>query len=391
MALQDLTPQLRTRLGRVERAVGVFIGLAVVLMLVGFGYYVYQTAKRKGWFLAKVNYVTCLNTAAGLRVGDKVRLLGRDVGEITDVELNDPYAYYNVTVYFRINKPYYGYVWNDSVVKVAASDFLGNRSLVVTKGRNGIPTVDEINRVSGGPFGRTNKVIRGVLRKEFMDILKKEGKNPVEVFARDKGPFYAPPTPSLHCWLEPDEAPAVTDRLEQLLDQAEKALPNILNLTNQLSAVLTNTARAVTNLDAAIHRVQPIASNLADITTRLRDPHGSLGEWLLPTNLHLQLQQTLTNANATLVTANSTLTTVDTNLTALVDNIGRSLDNLANLTSNLNTQVQGNTNLLSEISSAISHTDNLVQGLKRHWLLRSAFRGKTNQPPTRPLSPPAKR
>ena len=35
MALQDLTPQLRTRLSRMERAVGWFVFLATVLLLVG--------------------------------------------------------------------------------------------------------------------------------------------------------------------------------------------------------------------------------------------------------------------------------------------------------------------------------------------------------------------
>src|SRR5256885_3238510 len=54
MALQDLTPQLRTRLGRMERAVGIFVGLATLLLLSGFLYYLYHTAVRKGWFLKKI-------------------------------------------------------------------------------------------------------------------------------------------------------------------------------------------------------------------------------------------------------------------------------------------------------------------------------------------------
>ena len=40
MALQDLTPQLRTRLNRMERMVGWFVFLATALLLFGFGYYV---------------------------------------------------------------------------------------------------------------------------------------------------------------------------------------------------------------------------------------------------------------------------------------------------------------------------------------------------------------
>ncbi len=39
MALQDLTPQHRTRLRRLEHAVGVFVIIANVLLLSGFGYY----------------------------------------------------------------------------------------------------------------------------------------------------------------------------------------------------------------------------------------------------------------------------------------------------------------------------------------------------------------
>ena len=72
----------------------------------------------------------------------------------------------------------------------------------------------------------------------------------------------------------------------------------------------------------------------------------------------------------------------------LAENLGRSLDNLANLTSNLNAQVQVNTNVLSQISRAIVDADDFVQGLKHHWLLRSAFRTKrTNAPPATPPAP----
>jgi len=115
---------------------------------------------------------------------------------------------------------------------------------------------------------------------------------------------------------------------------------------------------------------------------------GQLAEWLLPTNLNRQLEGTLGNANATLASAN-------TNLTVLAENLGRSLNNLANLTSNLNGQVEMNTNILGEISRAIVDADSFVQGLKHHWLLRSAFRTKdTNALPAAPTellrSPKAK-
>ena len=56
MALQDLTPQLRTRLSRVEHAVGIFVIIATVLLASGFGYYLYHAAKARGWFEIKAPF-----------------------------------------------------------------------------------------------------------------------------------------------------------------------------------------------------------------------------------------------------------------------------------------------------------------------------------------------
>ena len=100
---------------------------------------------------------------------------------------------------------------------------------------------------------------------------------------------------------------------------------------------------------------------------QLREP-GGLGVWALGTNGEQQVQSALTNAS--LILAHT-----DTNLEAI-------FIHLSDITSNLNAQVQANTNLLGGISKAVTDADNLVQGLKRHWLLRSAF--KTNAPPSKP-------
>ncbi|MBK7338461.1 MAG: MCE family protein [Saprospirales bacterium] len=125
MALQDLTPQLRTRLSRMERAVGWFVALAGVLLVIGFAYYIQNTAKRRGWFLEKISYRTCVSNGAGLKVGDPVKLMGFDVGEITAVIPNAPDQYFNITIEFRVMLDHYnypGYIWSDSKVKVSSGD-----------------------------------------------------------------------------------------------------------------------------------------------------------------------------------------------------------------------------------------------------------------------------
>ena len=140
--------------------------------------------------------------------------------------------------------------------------------------------------------------------------------------------------------------------------QVQSALPNFLALTNKLDAVLDNAANATSNLNITLAQTHPLLTNFTDISAQLREP-GGLAVWALGTNGDDQIQGSLTNLDAL-------------------------LDHLADITSNLNAQVQGNTNFLGGISKTIGDTDDLVQGLKRHWLLRSAFKVKaTNAPPVK--------
>jgi ABC-type transporter Mla subunit MlaD len=338
MALQDLTPQLRTRLRRVEKVVGLFITLATLVLVSGFIYYLYHTAERKGWFVAKCPYFTYVASADGLKVGDSVVLMGFSIGQITVIEAQPPGSYYHVFVSFEIKRPYYGYIWSDSIVRIAAADFLGRRQIEITTGVAGRPTANE-----------KNDRVYEVLDKDHYVLLSKA----------PKGVF-----------LLPDEQPALTERAEKLVGQVETALPNILSLTNQVYTVLTNTSALMANLNQTVADVQPVLSNVNVITANLRDPHGSLGEWLIPTNINTQLSGTLTSAN--------------TNLDLLAASLNQTLLNLADITSNLNHQVQVNDHMLGQISSLVVNADNLVQGLKKHWLLRGVFEkmnAKTNAPP----------
>ena len=159
MALQDLTPQLRTRLSRMERAVGWFVFLATALLLFGFAYYIYHTAERKGWFKIKAPFHTYIQSSAGLNVGDPVYMMGFPVGQITLIHAMPPRDPHNVRLEFEIVDPYFRYLWTGgSFVKVNAADVLGKRQIEVTRGTNGyalvvtqpvsVKTVDELKQLA---------------------------------------------------------------------------------------------------------------------------------------------------------------------------------------------------------------------------------------------------
>jgi len=320
MPLYDLTPQLRTRLRRMEKVVGLFVAVAAALMVAGFAYYLYHTAERKGWFTPKVPYYVFVKSADGLHVGDPVTLMGFAVGEITRIEAEPPQSDNNVFVGFAVKRPYYGYVWSDSKVTVTGGSFLGGRRLEVTKGRSGAPTVYEDS-------GR------------ITEVLVDDRKVPFD------GELLGVP-------LRTEESPGLAERADRLVAQIEKALPPI---TGKLDAVLANAQRLSTDLDGVVGSTRPIVANLDAITTHLRNPHGSLGEWMLPPEVHAKL--------------NGTLEMIDSNLTALRG----TLNNVDEITNNLRAKLDANQNLLDEVSTLVRNTNDLVQGLKRHWLLRSAF------------------
>lgn len=403
MALQDLTPQLRTRLSRVEHAVGIFVIVATLLLASGFGYYLYHAAKVRGWFDVKAPFYTYVDSAGGFKEGDKVKLMGRDAGEITVIKPMAPgseeyFEGHLVYVEFVVRSDSIGYIWNDSKVRVNAGDLLGGRYLEI---------------LHGGWAGYTN---RDGSKKVLKAAYKFEGPRIIELWADQHGAYTNYAQHGRPYYLPADESLALTKRAEQLLSRVETALPNILSLTNRVADLLATTTQTLTNLDARVAELKPVvsnanflvasfhpvSSNVHRITANLTNPAGSLGTWLLPTNLNTSVEQTLLSVRATLSDARTTFTNAnqmladarrvmqtsdqtiaraDTNLTTLALNLDRSLSNLANLTSNLNAQVEHNTNLLSEISAAIVHTDGLVQGLKQHWLLRSAFKEK---PPAKP-------
>ena len=140
---------------------------------------------------------------------------------------------------------------------------------------------------------------------------------------------------------------------------------------------MSNTADATEKLNRLLNDAQPVVSNLELITSNLKNPQGSLGEWILPTNMHAQVDQALVSANQAMLSANATLTNANAQLTEVAGSLDKALENLSGITASLRFQVEGNTNLVGGVSKLIIDTDDMVQGLKRHWLLRSAFRTNT--------------
>jgi ABC-type transporter Mla subunit MlaD len=360
MAVQDLTPQLRTRLSRLEKLVGWFVTIAALLLLTGLGYYVKSVAERRGWFENKASYYTYLETAAGIKVGDKIKLMGSDAGQITRIKPMPPESRENIYVEFQIIGEHIGYVWDDSIVKAKSSGLFG-RYLEVTKGGTRVTTNVHAT------YREENGKLTGVLSRETEQFVSwRPGDKPFELVS--------------------DEPPELSSQLDSTVAMLKESLTNILQLTNSLAKILNSASEATGNANELLRDAKPLIRNVTAITENLKEPRGSLGEWLIPIAMNYQITTLLTNANSavsnvtdTIANANSAVTNVNTNLVVMFDEITKMLENLAGLTGNLKAQVDRNQNIVSSVSRLIIDTDDMVQGLKRHWLLRSAFKEKDKE------------
>src|SRR5436190_6154745 len=255
MALQDLTPQLRTRLSRMERAVGWFVLLATAALVFGFAYYVYTTAQRKGWFKIKAPYFTFTDRATGLKIGDPVTLMGFDVGRITEITAMAAEDFtYNVYIEFELKEPFYDYMWTEgSRAKVTTADLLGKRVLEVTRGTGGYPTyvLFPLREVSLAEARSLPQVAHWALAQEIfdhtgtnvlekpwsyltnLDLIAQAGYTNIAIMDRSQkrssitgvwnykeGRYdHYKKDVTKPYWLESDESAAVTERLEKLVGQ----------------------------------------------------------------------------------------------------------------------------------------------------------------------------
>jgi hypothetical protein len=138
------------------------------------------------------------------------------------------------------------------------------------------------------------------------------------------------------------ETPPISDQLQAMVTQVQSALPNILALTNQLAAVLSNSVVATSNLERRPCRSAAVADQFhrhqrRSCASRAACCLGAGHKWQRTGARHFDQRQ---------FAARHT----DTNLTAI-------LIHLSDITSNLNAQVQANSNMLGSVSKIVVDTD----------------------------------
>ncbi|HTH47764.1 MAG TPA: MlaD family protein [Candidatus Limnocylindria bacterium] len=384
MALQDLTPQLRTRLRKVEWFVVLFLGGTLVLMIASLAWFIKKTGDARGWWVTEVPYYTYLPNASGIKIGSPVQMIGFKVGQVTKVEavgLEDlrSWKYYGdhpVFVGFNVREPYPGYITSDSQLKLAGLpiEIAGGVTLEVTVGSAaGLLTTTN----GGGHLSvLSDKIVYDKLAEKPITNLQHYAR--YTPLAETKKGFF----------LKLDESDTMMAQVTRILAKLDgisgtvnDAMPG---LTNELQKTLGNVRELTESLKPALANPGGIGALLlpTNLVARLDRP-GGVGELLVPTNLNEELVGTLaavrTNLPVTLTNLNQRMADLGpllTNLTTGTARLGPLMTNVDDALGNVKS------NTVPRVNSLLETLDSFVEGMKRHWLFRGAFKTvPTNAPP----------
>lgn len=375
MALQDLTPQLRTRLHRVEWMVVLFLVVAVISGAGLAAWFIRTTGEARGWWVTEVPYYTYVSQANGIHEGTPVQLMGYTVGRVTHVEpVNlerrrswDYYATnnFNVFVAFTIRDPYPGYINTDSRVTIGGFpvEVAGGVTLDVSVG-----SLDALVTITNLPGGRI-----GVLWDQF--AYKLPSTDRTNLFLK----YGAITNGAKGYYLAPDQS-------ETLLAQAQR----IMGKVDRISGIVDGTLPKVTaSLDTILRQVVDITAKLEPALGK----DGGLGELLFPTNTKAKLNQVLDDVHDKSKELTPLFTSVQDTLSQarqsskelgpLLGDVRTTIGEIRETVKAINvkaseTNLVSNVSRLAEKAARLSETTDIL--FRNHWLFRSAFR--TNGSPT---------
>jgi ABC-type transporter Mla subunit MlaD len=383
MALQDLTPQLRTRLHRVEWMVVLFLVVAVVSGAGLVVWFIRTTGEARGWWVTEVPYYTYVSQATGIHDGTPVQLMGYRVGRVTHVEpvnldLRRSWDYYatnnfNVFVRFTIREPYPGYINTDSKVTIGGFpvEVAGGVTLDVSVG-----SPEALVTITNLPGGRL-----GVLWDQF--AYKSPSADRTNKFLKygaitngAKGYYLA------------------LDQSETLLAQAQRIMGKVDRISGVIDATLP---KATANLDEVLGHMARITAQLEPRLAR----DGGVGDLVMPVDTKTKLNLVLDSVTRKSEELTPILSQVNQTLgearlrsqelgPVLVD-VRKTLGDLRDTANGFNAKVN-QTNLVENVSrladkaARLSETTEIL--FRNFWLFRSAFRtnAASTSVPLRPSS-----
>ena len=321
------------KLGVLTIAAIVIAGITVVLVMGG-----------RGFFWQRYSLKTRFATAPGLKSGSPVRVAGKEVGTVNEVEFSGD----QIDIMFQVNKEVRDRITNTSVATLGSVSLLGEAAVDISPSSRGTP-------IPEWGYVPTGKTVAG-----FADLTGQasEGIDEITKLVKDvregRGTL----------------GKLMTD--QQLYNELQQFVATASEVTRTIRGGRGTAGRLINDPKIA-NSLEGSLKNLEDMTHRINAGEGSLGQLLKDDKLAKSLTATTNNLDQVTARLNRNDNTAGKLLTEreLYDKLNSTVNRLDELTRNLN-QGQGTAGqllhdkqLYDNMNSAANELKGLIADIRK--------------------------
>ncbi|WP_028298588.1 MlaD family protein [Olivibacter sitiensis] len=285
-----------------ERKRGIIVGLFTLLGIVFFVMAIFLLGGNQKRFSKTIALKTIFENAGGLKVGNNVFFSGVKIGTIKKIKLNNKSQ---VEVDFIIDDDSRQYIRKDATVKIGSEGFIGNKTLVIEGGADGVALVENNDLLQSVEAFDTEKMMTTLqtnnenmvaVTGDMKEISKKivAGEGTVGAFLSDS--LMAMQFRAVMASLT--RTAANTERVTQSLNAFTNKLNTQGSLANELltdTTVYSSLKSSAAQLQGITQTTAALVQNIEQASGKINSKDNTLGVLLNDEEMAEQMKKTMEN------------------------------------------------------------------------------------------------
>ncbi len=241
---------------------GLFVSIGVLILAVG----IFFIGEQQGIFTKSTEVLARFNSVEGLKKGAAVRLLGIDVGTVSDIRIWNNVALVDLRIFSNSRR----FIKRDSKAMLETEGLVGNKFVVLTPGTEESPSVqalDTLNSIEEPNLSQiileTRETIASVknMVNQFSGILAdvREGRGTLGKLVTDESVYYA----LKNATYEADSSlKKVSDKFSNMADLISGLSVSLNRVAQKTDSVLSNVDLAIKNFDTTSINIKYMVAEL---------------------------------------------------------------------------------------------------------------------------------
>ncbi len=241
---------------------GLFVSVGVIILVAG----IFLIGEQQGIFTKSISVYARFNSVEGLKEGAAVRLLGIDVGTVSEIRIWNNVALVDMRIFSDSKK----FIKTDSRAMLETEGLVGNKFVTLTPGSQAAPAVQPLDTLSSiqepqlsQVIAETRETIASVknMVNQFSGILKdvREGKGTLGKLVTDESVYIA----LKRATYEADSSlKKVSDKFTDMAGVVSGLSVSFNRIADKTDSVLSNVNLVVKNFDTTASTIKTMVTQV---------------------------------------------------------------------------------------------------------------------------------